>query len=195
MPAFRITLRWESSLHTGKDIVAGPDRKVASTLHFGYPTVSPHKGLRHHSGTAAQSNKGCNSFLAMINHRQTPELTNADLRILLETGFILREAARFEEAAAVFDGCAHLMPDSEVPLVGLGTVYLQKGEYESALSVCAEALDRNRSSAYARLHLGEALLLNGRQDEAKRHLGQLILDEDGSTFADTAARIIKLAGL
>lgn len=115
--------------------------------------------------------------------------------MLLETGFVLREASRFADAEAVFNGCIELMPDSEVPLVGLGTVFLQKGDYPNALKYCREAVVRKGSSAYARLHLGEALLFNNQISEAKEQLEGLVASESGSTYGETASRILSVAGL
>ena len=117
---------------------------------------------------------------------KNPQLTGEELRVLLETGFILREASRFDDAEAVFSGCAELLPASEVPLVGLGTVFLQKGDYPKALEFCREAVRKQSSSAYARSHLGEALLFNNMIAEAKEQLESLVASENGSTYAETA---------
>ena len=126
---------------------------------------------------------------------ENPKLTGEELRVLLETGFILREASRFEDAEAVFNGCIELMPDSEVPLVGLGTVFLQKGEYEKGLEQCKKAVKTHSESPYARLHLGEALLFNNRVEEAKAQLESVIAEKRDSTFARTASRILAVANL
>ncbi len=115
--------------------------------------------------------------------------------MLLETGFILREASRFDEARSVFEGCAELLPESEVPIVGLATVLLQEGKYAKALEKCREAVSKREDSAYARLHLGEALLFNNNVDEAKTSLENLIKSDSGSTYASTAKRILSAAGL
>lgn len=122
---------------------------------------------------------------------QPLNLTGEELKVLLETGFLLREASRFEDAESVFRGCVELMPESEVPLVGLGTVFLQKGDYQKALDVCRKAVARNEASQYARLHLGEALLFNSRNDEARNELDRVIESAPETTYAETARRMLK----
>ena len=123
------------------------------------------------------------------------QLTSEGLRVLLETGFVLREASRFEDAEAVFIGCAELMTDSEVPLVGLATVYLQKGDFQRAIDTCREVLGKEDSSAYARLHLGEALLFNNQLAEARKELERVAAADSNSTYAETALRILRVAGI
>ncbi|NNE65782.1 MAG: tetratricopeptide repeat protein [Pyrinomonadaceae bacterium] len=124
-----------------------------------------------------------------------PKLRDEELRVLLETGFILREASRFDDAEAVFRGCMELIPDSEVPVVGLGTVYLQKGEYEKGLEYCRKAAQEHSGSAYARLHFGEALLFNNQVEEAQAQLLSVIEENHDSTYARTASRILAVADL
>lgn len=123
------------------------------------------------------------------------EMTGERLRVLLETGFVLREASRLEDAEAVFCGCAELVPDSEVPLVGLATVCLQKGDFQRAVEICREAINKEDSSAYARLHLGEALFFNDQVAEATIELEGVAAANAGSTYAETALRILRVVGI
>ena len=46
-------------------------------------------------------------------------ISDEELRVLLETGYILREAAKFDDSETVFRGVMEFLPDSEVPQVGL----------------------------------------------------------------------------
>lgn len=117
------------------------------------------------------------------------------LRVMLETGYILREAARFDEAEAVFRGVAELMPDSEVPRVGLGTVYLQRGDFAEAAAICGQAFADHPDSDYARVHYGEALLFGQKREEAKTELLELIRKNPDSPHAKTAQALLDAADI
>ncbi len=119
--------------------------------------------------------------------------TTEELRVMLETGFIMREAANFDDAEKIFQGCIELMPDSEVPKIGLGTVYLQKKDFESALKTCREALEINPDSDYARVHYAEALLFQNQREQALTELRQVISNSPNSTYARTAQNLLDVA--
>ena len=121
--------------------------------------------------------------------------TSKELRVMLETGFILRESAKFDDAEAVFQGCIEFMPDSEVPKIGLGTVYLQKGDYDSAVAICKDALDQHASSDYARVHYAEALLFQNKRTEAETELHKVIEASPNSTYATTAQNLLNAVDL
>ncbi len=117
------------------------------------------------------------------------------MRVMLEAGYILREAARFDEAEAVFRGVIELMPDSEVPRVGLGTVYLQKGNFAEAESVCGKASEDHPGSDYARVHYGEALLFAQQREKAESLLLDLIGKNPDSPHAKTAQALLDAADI
>ncbi len=119
--------------------------------------------------------------------------TGEELRVMLETGFILREAAKFDDAEAVFEGCIEFMPGSEVPVVGLGTCYLQKGDYENALTTCKNALELNPQSDYARVHYAEALLFQNQKELAEQELRKIIAESPNSTYSTTAQNLLIVA--
>lgn len=125
------------------------------------------------------------------------DLTISDdqLRVMLETGYILREAARFDEAAAVFSGVAELLPGSEVPQVGLGTVYLQRGDFSKAQEICIEAVSKNPSSLYARVHYAEALLFGGNREQAEIELNKIIAENPDSPHSQTAEALLGAADI
>lgn len=117
------------------------------------------------------------------------------LRVMLETGYILREAARFDEAETVFRGVAELMPDSEVPRVGLGTVFLQRGNIDEAIAICGQAYADHPNSDYARVHYGEALLFGQQREKARTELLELIRKNPGSPHAKTAQALLDAADI
>ena len=86
---------------------------------------------------------------------------------MLEVGYVLREAAKFDQAETLFRGVMQFLPDSDVPQVGLGTVYLQRGDFQTAREICQKALETNPTSVYARVHYAEALLFAQEREKAE----------------------------
>lgn len=117
------------------------------------------------------------------------------LRVMLETGYILREAARFDEAEAAFRGAIELMPDSEVPRVGLGTVFLQRGDFAEAEAICRQAFEDHPDSDYARVHYAEALLFGQQREKAKTELLEVIRKNPESPHARTARALLDAADI
>lgn len=120
-------------------------------------------------------------------------ISDEELRVLLETGYILREAARFDEAEAVFRGVMEFLPDSEVPQVGLGTVFLQRGDFRTAEEICRAALETNPSSLYARVNYAEAMLFGKKRDEAEEELKNIIAEDPDSPHSKTARALLDAA--
>ncbi|HEX7314744.1 MAG TPA: tetratricopeptide repeat protein [Pyrinomonadaceae bacterium] len=119
--------------------------------------------------------------------------SDAELRVMLEAGFVLREANRLDEAEAIFRGVAELLPASDVPRVALGTVELIRGRFAEALSVYEEALRLRPESLYARVHHAEALLFQGRREEADRELREVIAADPNSPHSRTARALLDAA--
>jgi len=122
-------------------------------------------------------------------------ISDEELRVMLETGYILREAAKFTEAEAIFRGVMELMPDSEVPQVGLGTVFLQKGDFAAAQNICEQALRSQPSSLYARVHYAEALLFGKHREQAEAELHKVIKSAPDSPHSHTAQSLLDAADL
>lgn len=118
------------------------------------------------------------------------EPSDEELRVILEAGFVLREAGRLEEAEAVFRGVVELLPESDVPRVALGTVALQRGRFAEAQLACEEALKLKPASLYARVHHAEALLFQRRRDEAEEELREVIAADPDSPHSRTARALL-----
>jgi tetratricopeptide (TPR) repeat protein len=123
------------------------------------------------------------------------QIAKSDLQVMLETGFILREAAKFQEAEAVFRGVMELMPESEVPNVGLGTVFLQRGDFAAAKEIYQAAINLNPESLYARLHYAEALLFSGEREKAEAALLEIIAIDADSPQSQTARALLEAADI
>ena len=103
-----------------------------------------------------------------------------EIAFLMEAGMICRDARRFPEAAEIFTGVRSLVPKSEVPEVALGTVRFAEGDLDKAIRQYEIALKLNPASAYAHVHLGEALLFGKKREEARTHLKRAVeLDPRG----------------
>ncbi len=121
--------------------------------------------------------------------------SDEELRVMLESGFVLREATRYADAEAIFRGVMELLPDSEVPRVALGTVELQRGRFAEAEQCCREALRSCPDSLYARVHHAEALLFLQRRAEAEAELQGVISTDPSSPHSRTARSLLDAADL
>jgi Flp pilus assembly protein TadD len=121
--------------------------------------------------------------------------SDEELRVILESGFVLREAGRLDDADAVFRGALELLPDSDVPRVALGTVELQRGRFAEAQALCEEALALRPGSLYARVHRAESLLFQQRREEAEEELREIEASDPDSPHARTARALLEAADL
>lgn len=122
-------------------------------------------------------------------------VSNEELRVMLETGYILREAAKFDDAEAIFRGVMEFLPDSDVPHVGLGTVFLQRGDFTKAQEICEKALELNPESIYARVHYAEALLFGNQREKAETELREIVGNYPDSPHSQTAQALLDAADL
>jgi Flp pilus assembly protein TadD len=121
--------------------------------------------------------------------------SDEELRVILESGFVLREAGRFDDAETIFRGALELLPDSDVPRVALGTVELQRGRFTEAQALCEEALRVRPASLYARVHRAESLLFQQRREEAESELREVMAADPDSPHARTARALLEAADL
>ena len=121
--------------------------------------------------------------------------SDEELRVVLEAGFVLREAGQLDEAEKVFRGAIALLPTSDVPHVALGTIELRRGRFRAAQAICEEALRLRPHSLYARVHRAEALLLQQRRAEAETELRAIIAADAASPHSRTARALLEAADL
>ena len=113
--------------------------------------------------------------------------------LLMEAGFIYREARRFNEAREVFSGVRALQPSNEAPEVALGTIAFHEGNHDAARRHYRKALEINPKSAYAFAHLGETEIFAKNLQAARQHLKKALeLDPRGS-FGKLARGLLTLA--
>lgn len=120
-------------------------------------------------------------------------LSNEELALLLEAGFIYRDSNRFEEARDVFEGVQALLPYNEVMDVALGTVEFHQGHFDAAIKHYAKALEKNARSAYAYSHLGEACLFKLKKQEARKYLCRAIELDPRGDFGQLARSLLEFS--
>jgi len=119
--------------------------------------------------------------------------SSEEIALLMEAGFIYRDARRFPQARDVFAGVRALVPQSEVPEVALGTVSFQQGDFEGAARHYRRALEINPRSAWAYAHLGEACLFQADKDGARRHLKKAVEIDSRGEFGKMARSLLEMA--
>jgi tetratricopeptide (TPR) repeat protein len=116
-----------------------------------------------------------------------------ELQTLMEAGFLLRDARRFEDARIVFQGVKALAPGAPEVDVALGVVAFHEGDFPAAKKHYEQAVALNPRDAWAYAHLGEVELFSKRKNEAIRFLKKAVeLDEKGP-YGKMARRLLQLA--
>jgi tetratricopeptide (TPR) repeat protein len=118
--------------------------------------------------------------------------------LMLESAYVLMSMKRFDEAREVLDGVAALLPKSEVPHLGLGTLELNLGRYDRALQEFRKAQNLAPKSGLPRAHAGEALLFLGKTRQALQELDvarQVEPNGDGARLADALAQAVEVGAL
>ncbi|MCW5964406.1 MAG: tetratricopeptide repeat protein [Bryobacterales bacterium] len=123
----------------------------------------------------------------------TFDISNEELAVILEAGFIYRDAGRYDHARDIFQGVRALAPGSEVPEVGLGTLAFQQGEFGQAARHYHRALERNPQSAWAHAHLGELALFSKDKEKARDHLRTALELDPAGEFGRMARDLLRLA--
>jgi tetratricopeptide (TPR) repeat protein len=120
-------------------------------------------------------------------------VTQSEIALLLEAGYLYMEMQKFKEAEEVFDGVKALVPHSEVPLICLGNLAFTQGRFDRALKFHKEALQKAPTSALAQAHIGEALLFSKKRTEAKAALEKAVEMEPEGNAADFARSLLDAA--
>ena len=121
--------------------------------------------------------------------------SDEDLRVMLESGLVLREAGRLDEAEKIFSGVRELVPKSDVPIISLSSVAVRRGNFDAALRLCEEALTVDPDSIFARVYHAEILLYQRRRAEAEAELREIIKFAPESPHAQTARALLDAARL
>lgn len=106
-------------------------------------------------------------------------LSREHLALMMEAGYILLGMRRFKEAQEVMEGISVMAPDSDIPLVAIGSVDFCRGKFRTAIKHYDRALKVNRGSLFARAYRGEALFFMGKTSEAREALEAVVRDDAG----------------
>lgn len=98
------------------------------------------------------------------------EIDRKELALMMECGYIMVGMQRFEQARDVFQGIAVLAPESEIPIVALGSVAFCEGKFKEAMRWYQKALQLVPESLFAKAYLGEALFFDGNTPAATEQL-------------------------
>ncbi len=107
------------------------------------------------------------------------EISREHLGVMMEAGYIYIGMRRFKEARSLFEGLIVLAPESDVPLVALGNVDFCEGKLPRALKNYKQALKIDPESFFAKIYLGEALLFDGKRDEAMALIKEVAKEDSG----------------
>ena len=117
------------------------------------------------------------------------EVPQAEVALVMETGYLYMEMAMMKEAEDVFTGVCGLLPTSDVPRVALGNLFFSQGKFQRALKFHREALKNRPGSQLAKAHVGEALMFLKKVDEGAKTL-QAAIDMDPDAPAASFARAL-----
>lgn len=106
-------------------------------------------------------------------------LSREHLALMMEAGYILLGMRRFKEAGEIMDGIAAMSPESDIPLVAIGTIAFCQGKFRTAIKEYDKALKLNPDSAFAKAYRGEALFFLGQNDAARETLAGVVKEDVG----------------
>ncbi len=118
-------------------------------------------------------------------------MERSDLVILMEGGYLYLRMGRFDEARDVFEGVAVLAPETEIPLVAVGSVFFAQTKFDQAVQAYKKALALKPASAFARAYLGEALYFKGKKEEALAELRKASDLEPSGQSGDFARSLLE----
>ena len=121
--------------------------------------------------------------------------SDEELRVMMESGLVLREAGRLDEAEKIFLGVNELAPQSDVPLVALSSVAVRRGDLDEALRLSEKALEQEPESLFARVNHAEILLYQKKIEEANKELNEIIKTNPDSPHSRTAQSLLDAAKL
>lgn len=110
------------------------------------------------------------------------KLSTEEVRLLLESGYLLMERREYAKAREVFEGVEAIGHGADVAQMGLATLHTIQGNTKEAEKLLRASIKTNAKNAYAHAQLGELLHTLGKKDEALASLKQAEdLDPQGPT--------------
>ena len=101
--------------------------------------------------------------------QENPNHSVAKAQSLVAQGEIAYNQRSFPAAISFFKSASQILPESSLPLYGLGKVYLANGQAKAAEQSFKEALNRNEGFALAYKGMGDALAAQGEKKKAVKY--------------------------
>lgn len=117
-------------------------------------------------------------------------IDRSNLGVMMEAGYIYLGMQRFKEARDVFEGVISMAPDSEIPLVALGSVDFCQGKFTNAIRNYKKAIKINPEGIYAQAYMGEALFFMGKKEEALKQLEEVHKKDPSGKAGDFARALL-----
>jgi len=123
------------------------------------------------------------------------KLSTEELRLLLETGYLLAERREWQKAKEVFEGVQALGQAAEVASMGLADLHLVLGNAKDAEKALKAALKASPQFALAHAQLGELCHTQGRKEEAIASLKKAEELDPQGTAGEFARSVLKVMDL
>ncbi len=110
------------------------------------------------------------------------------VRRLMEVGVAASCLGLYQPAMAIFQGIDAVRPGSDGPLIGIALAYMNNRSPEEAVKLLrSQILDKNPGNLDAKMILGLALKLAGRNAECDNVINELNASSDGRAKAFAAS--------
>ncbi len=118
------------------------------------------------------------------------DIDRSSLGLMMEAGYVYLGMQRFKESRQIFEGVSVLSPDSEIPVIAVGSVDFCEGKFANAIKQYKKALKVNKESIYALAYMGEALLFMGKDKEGMKTLQEVSAKDKNGKAGDFARALM-----
>jgi Tfp pilus assembly protein PilF len=107
-----------------------------------------------------------------------------ELKLMMECGWVYRDAGRLAEARDIYQGVRALLPTYEGAHLALSMVCMDEGKLDESEEHCKRILQLNPSSSAAYTQMAEVQIRKGRLEEAERGLQRALkISPNGASAA------------
>jgi hypothetical protein len=117
----------------------------------------------------------------------TLDIPSQAARTLMEIGFMAAGCGLHEQARTIFDGLEAVRPTSEGPPIGRALIHLGRKEHDVAVGILRDVVAGHPASLEAKMMLGIALKVAGRNAECSSVVRDLEASGDAKAKSVAAA--------